>query len=135
MRLPTLERDFWTLRSGEEAQREFPDTFWIPPLEERQRLRRGQAAKLMFEIETDLDDGDVGVSVERMWVLVRERHGDMYLGILDNQPATLNPGDDVYLCPGAEIPFQAEHVIGIDEPPVDAVEETLSAPPTRRWTE
>jgi hypothetical protein len=33
MRLPTLERDFWTLRSGEESHRAHPDTFWIPPID------------------------------------------------------------------------------------------------------
>ena len=45
MRLPTLERDFWTLRSGEESHGAHPDKFWIPPIDERRGLRRGQAAR------------------------------------------------------------------------------------------
>ena len=133
MRLPTLERDFWTLRSAEESHRAHPDTFWIPPAEERRSLQRGKAARLIFDIEAADEDGKLVVSGERMWVIVAERVGDLYIGILDNKPATFEPGDSAYLCFGAEVPFGPEHVIDIGDPPVDYVEWQLGQKPERIW--
>jgi hypothetical protein len=132
MRMPSLDRDFWELRSGEEAHRLNPKTFWIPSADERQNLRRGQAARLIFDIQVELD-GDPVVQGERMWVIVSERVGETYIGILDNKPASFEPADDVYLCFGAEIPFRAEHVIDIGDPPADYVEWQLGQVPERRW--
>jgi hypothetical protein len=111
MRLPNHKEDFWELRSAEESHRKNPDTFWLPPLEERQCLTRGQAAKLIFEIESVDDEGAIQVQGERIWVIVAERHGDYYIGILDGQPASIEPDEDSYLCFGTEIPFMPEHVI------------------------
>jgi hypothetical protein len=133
MRLPSFERDFWQLRSAEQSHREHPDTFWIPPLERRQGLKRGQSARLIFDIEGQDEDGAVEVQGERMWVIVAERIGDTYIGILDNQPASIEPSENVYLCFGAEIPFLPEHVIDIGEPPADYAEWQLRQQPARRW--
>ena len=132
MRLPTLERDFWTLRSGEASHRAHPDKFWIPPAEERRNLRRGRAARLIFDIEAEVD-GKVAVTGERMWVIVAERVGDLYIGILDNKPASFEPSDNAYLCFGAEIPFGPEHVIDVGDPPADYVEWQLGQKPERVW--
>lgn len=132
MRLAALERDGWTLRSAEEAHRLHPGTFWIPPREQRRDLQRGMAAKLLFEIEGRNADGTVSVQGERMWVIVSERVGDAYVGILVNQPL-VEPEAEVYLGPGAEIPFLPEHVSDIDQPPVDAVASHLGQAPARRW--
>ena len=109
-----------------------PDTFWIPSRNDRENLRRGQAAKLVFDIETD-DAGKVVVGGERMWVIVAEKHEDTYIGILDNQPASVEPGETVYLCFGAEIPFRAEHVADIGDPPAEYVEWQLGQVPERHW--
>jgi len=132
MRLANRKDDFWELRSVEEAHRQHPDTFWIPPLEERQNLKRGQAVKLIFDIEFD-NDGDVIVASERMWVTVAERIGSYYIGILNNQPASFEPSDDIYLCFGAEIPFAPEHIADI----VDSLNEysdwQLNQKPERIW--
>jgi hypothetical protein len=68
-----------------------------------------------------------------MWVIVAERVDKLYVGILDNQPASIEPGAHVYLTEGAEVPFGPEHVIDITEPPPDWVQDRLDAPPTRRW--
>ena len=133
MRLATLQRDFWQLRSAEEAHRQHPETFLIPALEERQNLRRGQAAKLIFDIETQGDRDEIVLTGERMWVIVAERVGGLYVGILDSQPATVIPNDRVYLRFGAEIPFAPEHVIEIATPPSDYVEWQLSQAPERHW--
>ena len=77
MRLASFERDFWELRSGEVSHREHPDKFWLPPLAQRQHLQRGQAAKLIFEIEGEEEDGSVTVQGERMWVIVAEKVGEV----------------------------------------------------------
>ena len=134
MRLASFERDYWQLRSGEESHREHPNTFWIPPLQQRQNLQRGQAVRLIFEIEGEEEDGTVAVQGERMWVIVAEKVGDGYIGILDNQPASLDPPDSFYLRFGAEVPFRAEHVIDIAQPPLEYVEWQLGQPPERVWS-
>ena len=133
MRLATFSRDFWELRSGEKAHRDHPDTFAIPPLEQRRGLKRGQAAKLVFDIETEDESGKIVLTGERMWVIIAERVGDQFIGILDCQPACMTPDDSAYLRFGAEIPFSHEHVIEIAEPPSSYVEWQLSQPPERSW--
>ena len=133
MRLATVEHDFWELLSGEESHREHPETFRIPPREQRESLQCGQAARLIFAIEGEEEDGKVSVQCERMWVIVAEKVGDVYIGILDNQPACLGRSYDVYLRFGAEVPFRAEHVIDIGQPPDEYVEWQLGQPPDRVW--
>lgn len=133
MRLPTIDRDSWRLRSGEESHQAHPDKFWIPPERARRELRLGQAAKLIFEILATEKDGSTSISGERMWVIVSERVGDAYIGILDNEPVSIEQSQGFYLCRGAEIPFLAEHVIDIDDPPADQARQKLSEQPSRVW--
>jgi hypothetical protein len=71
MRLPCLNTDGWELRSGEAAHSAHPDTFWMPPLEERQNLKIGQAARLIFDIEVEDEQGDIVMRA----VLARGAHG------------------------------------------------------------
>lgn len=132
MRLPQLTTDFWELESGEARHEQSPATFWIPPREDRENLRVGQAVKLTFHLEGD-DDGAVVTQVERMWVWVSEVRPDGYVGILDDQPGAYEPSDDIYLVMGAEVPFLSEHVIDIADPPPDYVAWQTSNPPLRRW--
>lgn len=132
MRPATIDRHFWQLESAEARHAAHPQ-FRIPDRAERERLQRGQAAKLLFEIEGETEDGTVERVVERMWVLVAERVGDGYVGILDNQPESLDRSPDVYLTEGAEIPFWPEHVIAIDQPPPEWIAERLGRAPARRW--
>jgi len=128
-----LKRDFWQLRSGEESHRQNPQTFRLPTLEQRRGLSRGQAAKLIFDIETEDEGGKPVLTGERMWVIVAERIGEFYIGILDCQPACMTPDDTAYLRFGAEIPFAPEHVIEIAGPPRSYVDWQLSQPPERSW--
>ncbi|RZJ62107.1 MAG: hypothetical protein EOO58_01015 [Hymenobacter sp.] len=132
MRQPSIETDYWELRSAEESHEKYGDRFWIPSLEDRQNIKRGQAARLIFDIEVD-NEGETEVQGERMYVIVSEKIGDVYIGILDNQPACSDFEDDVYLCIGAEVPFLAEHVIDIDYPPQDHVDWQLGQKPERIW--
>lgn len=133
MRLAELTRDFWELRSAEESARKNPEKFHLPPLEAREGLKRGHAAKLIFEIESEDEAGKPVLQGERMWVIVREQVGPAYIGILDSKPASFEPSEKVYLCFGAEIPFLPEHVIDIASPPTDYVEWQLGQEPERKW--
>lgn len=132
MRLPALDTDYWELRSAERSHAENPTKFHIPPLEARNSLSRGRAAKLIFDIAAYDESGQIIVGGERMWVIVAERIGDSYIGILDSKPS-LESTDDVYLVFGAEIPFLPEHVIDIAEPPKEYQDWQLSQPPERKW--
>jgi hypothetical protein len=132
MKWPSLANDFWELDSAERRHAESPDTFWIPDRSEREQLQPGQAAKLLFVIEAD-DDGAAVTNTERMWVLVTELNQDGYIGILDSQPASIEPSDDVYLIMGAEVPFRAEHVIDIATPPADYFTRRRAHPALRHW--
>jgi hypothetical protein len=133
MRLANIEEDFWELMSAEVLNKENPDTFWIPKLEERKNLQKGQAAKLIFKIEIE-DEGKILSETERMWVIISERlDNGCYIGILDNKPAFFDPSDDVYLCFGAEIPFSIEHIIDIGNPPKEYSDWQLKLPPERLW--
>ncbi len=132
MRQPSLKTDHWELRSAEKSRAKYGEDFWIPSIEARQAVRPGQAARLIFDIETD-NEGEIEIGGERIWVIVSQKIGDTYIGILDNQPACLVPADTFYLSLGVEIPFQAEHIIDIDTPPQDYAEEVLSQAPVRNW--
>lgn len=54
--------------------------------------------------------GSEEISVERMWVEVKNKHQYFYEGILDNDPS----GSDCVKC-GQTVFFQACHVINIYE--------------------
>ncbi len=128
MRNADFDKDGWCLEDGEALHAEAPATFWIPEREDRERLGRGDLVKLVFRIA--VDDEAEPVSVERMWVLVRERVGGAYLGILDNDPFALVENDELWS--GVEIPFEPRHIIDID-PGDEATESKAQEPPKRRW--
>ena len=133
MRLASFENDYWELKNGEKCHEKTPDTFWIPDLQKRKSLKRGDAAKLIFDIECD-DNGKIIIQAERIFVIVSEVIGNKYIGILDSLPACIETGqNDVYLCFGAEIPFSHEHVIDIARPPQEYIEWQLGQPPERIW--
>ncbi|QSX33765.1 DUF2314 domain-containing protein [Shewanella avicenniae] len=95
----------YTLDNGEEINREYPETFWMPPRDERESLLPGEIVKLIFRISLE-----ESLHVERMWVVVEERNGDSYVGVLDNDPYCTTE-----LRAGASIEFCPEHVIQIYE--------------------
>ena len=49
------------------------DRFEIPDLAERQSLSPGDAAKLLFDIETKENGAIIDRGVDRMWVIVKTR--------------------------------------------------------------
>lgn len=128
MREADLDVDGWCLEDGEARHREAPDTFWLPELERREALQPGDLAKLVFRISVDSEEQPV--TVERMWVLVRERIGLHYLGVLANDPCSIEENDQLWR--GVEFPFEPRHVIDIhlaDE----ATRAKAADPPRRAW--
>src|SRR5262245_13930099 len=97
MRLPNLKDDFWELLSAETQHNRHPESFWIPTAEERHNVQRGMAVKLLFNLKLEDEDGKISYQVERMWLIVSEKIGDYYIGILDNKPASFVPSNDYYL--------------------------------------
>jgi uncharacterized protein YegJ (DUF2314 family) len=101
----------WSLDDGEAAHQESPDSFWMPPKEERESLRPGDIVKLMFRmILRNPGSGVEQEKVERMWVGVTGRDGRGYVGALDNDPHYTKD-----LAAGDEIRFEARHVIRVYE--------------------
>jgi hypothetical protein len=128
-----METDFWCLRSAEEAHRASPETFLLPPSQERDNLVQGQAVKLIFDQEGYEESGEVTVQGERMWVIVTDRMAGRYLGVLDSDPQLLEPNETTYLKRGVEIAFDPEHVIDIGNPPPEYVAERLEERQAGRW--
>ena len=98
---PTTSK--WSLADGDARAAEYPDTFHMPPIEDRRRLRVGDLVKLCFEV----DDPPGG---ERMWVRVTETSASIprrYVGALESSPYVIP------LVYGALIAFGPEHVIDI----------------------
>lgn len=113
-RFASIKNDGWALESGEERHARNPTQFALPSRKARESLDRGDAAKLLFVIETNDGGRLVDRGVDRMWVIVKRKAGDAYLGVLSNDPGV---ADGLTLRPGAEILFGPEHVIEIDHPP------------------
>jgi hypothetical protein len=110
----SIERDGWRLLSAEERHARHPTTFAIPDRARRDALSPGEFAKLLFDIETKVDGEVVDRGVDRMWVVVRRRSGDVYSGVLESDPGV---AEGLALRPGDEVNFRAEHVCAIERPP------------------
>lgn len=94
----------YILIDGEERNREAPETFRIPTLDERKKLRVGDWAKCMFH-----DPSLSPPNLERMWVKVTELKDDgSYVGVLDNDPVLMK------IDCGDRIEFEPKHVINIE---------------------
>ena len=84
MRTPIVEHDGWQLVSAEERHRENPQSFEIPTEAQRGSLKAGDAAKLLFYIETKSKGNVIDRGIDRMWVIVKARSENGYEGILDS---------------------------------------------------
>ena len=114
VRLPARDLDGWELRSGLAQHHRTPETFYMPPEDERRGLSEGDVVKLIFGIEVPPDEDDPdGFFFERMWVIVTGKVGPYYIGELNNVPLTASVGDQDFLVPGSEVVFLPEHVIDI----------------------
>jgi len=125
MRTPDFINDGWCLEDGEKLHQEFPKTFQIPDIEVRRILQIGDYAKLIFRIA--VDDGDPSGSVERMWVIIRERLSDGYVGILNNKPTAIEENDSLWL--GSELPFEYRHIISVEHANEESLKIVQQPPP------
>jgi hypothetical protein len=117
VRLATIQRDRWQLESAEARHTAHPTTFWIPSRLQREALQPGDGAKLLFRVEALNVRTQAGL--ERMWVIVRRRAGELYVGVLDSTPAAEELA--AVLKRGDEIVFAPEHVADISTPPREYV--------------
>jgi hypothetical protein len=113
-RFASIAEDGWTLVSAEVRHNEHPDSFRIPDRIERESLRTGDAAKLLFDIETREAGRAIDRGVDRLWVIVKRRAGIHYVGVLDSDPGI---AQGLTLRPGTEVLFGPEHIIDLDHPP------------------
>ena len=109
----TIEKDGWALLSAEDQHAAHPDTFRIPTRQERESLSQGDGVKLLFDIETREGGRVIDRGVDRLWVIVRQRTGLEYVGVLDSDPGT---AEGLNLHEGDAIAFRPEHVAAIDRP-------------------
>lgn len=109
-----MKGEGWSLVSAEMRHERYPESFAIPDRAARESLQPGDAAKLLFDIETRADGRLVDRGVDRMWVIVTRRIEGGYAGILESDPGT---ADGLDLHPGMEVRFGAEHVADIGHPP------------------
>jgi len=96
------------LVDAEERARRHPTTFEMPPLVERQSLKPGDYAKLIFAAEPTRSGRPDG---ERMWVKVTTRIGAGYRGVLENTPVL-----EVGCMHGDAVYFFDRHIIAIECP-------------------
>ena len=94
----------YRLANAEDKHAASPRTFFIPARSERDNLRPGDFAKLLFEL---VDPGDDDPSAKRMWVQVTGRQDATYVGALTNQPRAITTIDL-----GDRVEFGPEHVAG-----------------------
>jgi hypothetical protein len=128
MRTPSFENDGWCLEDGEQRHLEAPTKFFIPELALRQILQPGDLAKLVFRIA--LYDDDDTEAYERMWVIVRERIDGGYIGMLDNEPTSIEQNDSFWR--GSELPFEPKHIIAVDHAN-EATHALVKQPPAIPW--
>ena len=114
----TIGKDGWALISAEDRNAAHPQTFQIPAREKRESLALGDAAKLLFDIETREGARVIDRGVDRMWVIVKTRTDHGYIGVLDNDPGT---AENLRLREGDTITFGPEHIAEIATPPREYV--------------
>ena len=92
---------FLNLENVEKVAQTHPDTFFIPPIDERQNQEIGDSVRLHFLLDNP-NEGEP--RAERMWVTVTQTRNLLrpYRGTLENSPVyidDLNIGDEVEFKP------------------------------------
>jgi hypothetical protein len=108
----------WYLGNAEEEHAAHPRSFFIPSAAERATRAPGDLVKLLFFMRNPSPDG---MQAERMWLEVKSRDGDWYVGVLTNQPVGIK---DLSL--GDDVAFRSKHIIAIQDPKWTAYENLLA---------
>jgi uncharacterized protein YegJ (DUF2314 family) len=90
----------------------------------RESLSPGDGAKLLFDIETREGGRIVDRGVDRMWVIVKAKTGEGFIGVLDNSPGA---AENLRLHERDLVAFGPEHVADIGRPPRDYIVEKYGA--------
>jgi hypothetical protein len=124
LRWSTIEESGWALVSAEQRAAAAPETFQIPSRAMRESLSPGDGAKLLFDIETTEGGRIVDRGVDRMWVIVKAKTEEGYIGALDNDPGA---AENLRLHERDLVVFGPEHVADIGRPPHDYIVEKHGA--------
>ncbi|MEP3453638.1 DUF2185 domain-containing protein [Tateyamaria sp.] len=103
----------WELVDPRSTQEENPYTFFVPSEAEKNALVGGDLVKLIFE-SCDPNGG----SVERMWVIYRDRDENGWYGQLDNEPFDIEG-----LSRGDEIHFKDFNIVGVWDTKIDSMDD------------
>lgn len=106
MKLPSYEIDHYELDNVEKLQESHSGGFWIPDKTKRQNLNIGDVVKLSFRMQHIDSPNDV--SIECMWVQIKELKDGFFIGTLDN-----GPYDRGHLQYPKKVVFKPEHVMDI----------------------
>jgi hypothetical protein len=113
----TIEKAGWELADATRAAALHPDTFKIPFSEDLSHLAIGDLVKLLFAYE----DEQGRIAVERMSVVIQERHGNSFLGTLDSKPILAKR-----LSRRMKIEFGMHHISSMLTPSGNAPSEQMS---------
>ncbi|WP_353565345.1 DUF2314 domain-containing protein [Haloferula sargassicola] len=105
---PTYAKHGFYLDNAAELAKIFPDTFSIPPEDERMGIKEGDFVKLMFSFIPEGQEPK-DYDCERMWVIAKEDCDGHWKGILDNDPQFHEA-----VSSGAELCFHPDHIIAIE---------------------
>jgi len=101
---PAFDRDGFYLENAVMRAALWP-TLQIASAAERYDLKEGQSVKMDFTFAEESTPKD-GTETERMWVQVKERFEDHWIGVLDNDPAF-----HAAIESGHEFHFHPDHVV------------------------
>ena len=104
---PDFERDGFYLENAAMRAKLWPRAFVIPPDDERKSVRPGQTVKIDFTFAPESEPKE-GNESERMWVAVKERVDDHWIGVLDNDPRFHDT-----IKSGHEFHFHPDHIVVI----------------------
>ena len=97
-----IQHNHYELDNAESLNNEYPDTFDIPLKELRDTLPIGTIVKLIFRMESRVNNSHE-IKVERMWVKIIDKEDGFYIGTLDNDPYA-----DVYVKHEQTIYFESK---------------------------
>lgn len=96
----------WQIDDITELAKESKYTFYVPPKSVVEKLAIGNFAKVIFRFQSD--DPTIP-KAERMWVEIKERKGNQFIGDLANMPRYIKD-----LAIGDEIEFETQNIINTD---------------------